>query len=353
MAPVLSKAKLFYRCSLPTCNYYAPNGFFGFPKNEKKRDKWQKLCGMETVKKKDRLCAQHFEESQISNLHTAQPRLKMGAMPSLNLPINAIEFQPAIDSSTIDPLELQIEDIKVDVEDIFVNINEEISEKAKTTLDKTISETKVDPLDIQVKCDYCDFSFENNTRLKLHICDCHKELSLCKVCDNVFETPGDLKNHIKTVHEGQKPIHYDFSDFKTKRQKSLKKDNSKQLHKCHVCSGLKFKSEILLNSHIASIHTNKVKCEICDKSFNSKVQLLKHMEKEHKNKLTMERKDGQNQKLQQNQTEKKKFGQKRHCVLPSCNYYASDGFFSFPRKRILKKKWLKALGLIEEDLKNY
>ena len=86
MAPVLSKAKLLYKCSLPTCNYYAPNGFFGFPKNEKQRDKWQKLCGMETVKKKDRLCSQHFEESQISNLHTAQPRLKMGAVPSLNLP---------------------------------------------------------------------------------------------------------------------------------------------------------------------------------------------------------------------------------------------------------------------------
>ena len=25
MAPVLSKAKLSYKCSLPTCNYYAPN----------------------------------------------------------------------------------------------------------------------------------------------------------------------------------------------------------------------------------------------------------------------------------------------------------------------------------------
>jgi len=341
--------KLSYKCSLPTCNYYAPNGFFGFPKNEKQREEWQKLCGMETVKKKDRLCAQHFEESQISNLHTAQPRLKMGAMPSLNLPINAIEFQPAIDSSTIDPLELQIEDIKVDVEDIFVNINEEISEKPKTTLAKTISETKIDPLHIQVKCDYCDFSFENNTRLNLHIYDCHKELSLCKVCDHVFETLHDLKNHIKTVHEGQKPIHYDFSDFKTKRQKSLKKDNVKQLHKCHVCSGLEFKSEILLNSHIASIH--KIKCEICDISFNFKVQLLKHMDKDHKNKLTIATKDGQKQKFQQNQKTKKKVVYKKRCVLQFCNYYDSDGLFGFPRKHFVKKKWLDALGLIEEDLK--
>lgn len=220
--------------------------------------------------------------------------------------INTIEFQPTIDFSTIDPLELQIEDIKVDVEDVFVNINEEISEKPKTTSDKTIDETKVDPLHVQVKCDYCDFSFENDTRLKLHIHKCHKELTLCKVCDHVFETPHDLKNHIKTVHEGKKTIYYDFCDFKAKRRKSLQKHNVKQLHKCHVCSGLEFKSEILLNSHIASIHTKKIKCEICDISFNSKVQLLKHRDKNHKNKLTIATKDGQKQKFQQNQKTKKK-----------------------------------------------
>lgn len=49
---------------------------------------------------------------------------------------------------------------------------------------------------------------------------------------------------------------------------------------------------------------------------------------------------------------KKKVVHKKHCVLPFCKYYASDGLFSFPRKKFVKKKWLKALGLIEEDLKN-
>ena len=39
----------------------------------------------------------------------------------------------------------------------------------------------------------------------------------------------------------------------------------KQLYKCQVCSGVEFESEILLNSHIASVHTSKIRCKICDK----------------------------------------------------------------------------------------
>ena len=88
MAPVHSTVKKkHFRCSLPSCSYYAPKGFYGFPKNEKLRKKWQDLCGMEEVKKCDRLCFQHFEESQIMAKNSdEQPRLKLGGVPSLNLP---------------------------------------------------------------------------------------------------------------------------------------------------------------------------------------------------------------------------------------------------------------------------
>ena len=90
MPPVLStKKQQHFRCSLPTCSYYAPKGFYGFPKNEKLRERWQNLCGLKELKKNDRLCFQHFEESQVSSIPravNAQPRLKLGAIPSLNLP---------------------------------------------------------------------------------------------------------------------------------------------------------------------------------------------------------------------------------------------------------------------------
>ena len=46
-----NKEKQCFNCSLPSCNYSAPKGFHGFPKNEKMRKKWQRLCGMKEVKK--------------------------------------------------------------------------------------------------------------------------------------------------------------------------------------------------------------------------------------------------------------------------------------------------------------
>ena len=82
------KERHYFNCSLPSCNYHAPKGFYGFPKNEKMRKKWQRLCGMKEVKKCDRLCFQHFEKSQlgIPKTSNSQPRLKLGALPSLSLP---------------------------------------------------------------------------------------------------------------------------------------------------------------------------------------------------------------------------------------------------------------------------
>ena len=56
---------------------------------------------------------------------------------------------------------------------------------------------------------------------------------------------------------------------------------SKQLHKCHVCSGVEFESEILLNSHIASIHKKHLSCDICDWKGILNDDLTKHLEKSH------------------------------------------------------------------------
>ena len=55
-----------------------------------------------------------------------------------------------------------------------------------------------------------------------------------------------------------------------------------KVYKCHVCSGIEFESDILLNSHIASVHTKKIKCENCDFSCISSAQLFEHVVKNHK-----------------------------------------------------------------------
>ena len=55
----------------------------------------------------------------------------------------------------------------------------------------------------------------------------------------------------------------------------------KQLYKCQVCIGVEFESDILLKSHIASVHTMKIKCKNCEFRCISSEQLLEHNVKNH------------------------------------------------------------------------
>ena len=73
---------------MKSCNYSAPNGFFGFPDPIKKKTlhkKWLDACGLEEVKKTDVLCFQHFDESHMiartEKNSRGHPRLKLGAWP--------------------------------------------------------------------------------------------------------------------------------------------------------------------------------------------------------------------------------------------------------------------------------
>ena len=57
----------------------------------------------------------------------------------------------------------------------------------------------------------------------------------------------------------------------------------KQLYKCQVCHGVEFESEILLNSHIASIHKPKpFVCDFCKANFMINDALTSHVKELHK-----------------------------------------------------------------------
>ena len=42
---------------------------------------------------------------------------------------------------------------------------------------------------------------------------------------------------------------------------------------------------------------------------------------------------------------------KRQCAIKSCNFFAPNGYFSFPTKDFMRKKWIKACGLNSDDVK--
>ena len=66
----------------------APNGFFKWPKQEYLKKKWEKICGLENVSENAKVCIPHFHPDHLiqRSQNTSNPRLKLGAVPMLNLP---------------------------------------------------------------------------------------------------------------------------------------------------------------------------------------------------------------------------------------------------------------------------
>ena len=69
------------KCVVPNCTVVESFGFFKFPKEAEKHYSWLKLCGLPVVKENDRICANHFTESDFCVY------VKRMAYPSLNLNI--------------------------------------------------------------------------------------------------------------------------------------------------------------------------------------------------------------------------------------------------------------------------
>ena len=89
------KARNIKRCALKSCNYSAPNGFFGFPDPIKRKTlhkRWLDICGLKEAKKSDFLCFQHFHESHIIGIteNCIRPKLKIGAIPIIHEAINPL-----------------------------------------------------------------------------------------------------------------------------------------------------------------------------------------------------------------------------------------------------------------------
>ena len=74
----------------------------------------------------------------------------------------------------------------------------------------------------------------------------------CDICDVRFALNSDLKKHITSIHEQNKP-------------------------KCSICDAI-FSSKANLKAHISSVHEkNKLfKCELCDTNFTLKASLNRH-----------------------------------------------------------------------------
>ena len=59
------------------------------------------------------------------------------------------------------------------------------------------------------KCEICDFSSSKKNNLKTHVESVHEgnkplKKIICEICENRFSQKNDLKRHVGAVHKGNK-----------------------------------------------------------------------------------------------------------------------------------------------------
>ena len=114
-----------------------------------------------------------------------------------------------------------------------------------------------DPDDLY-SCDLCDFTTYYRESLRGHKERIHNPDTFpCEICGNLYTSAQSLRNHIKQVH--------DSGDLK-----------------CHLCD-FQAKAKPYLDSHIRSVHNSSKSfmCAVCSFESENKQDLLSHMQLKH------------------------------------------------------------------------
>lgn len=121
------------------------------------------------------------------------------------------------------------------------------------------------------KCSCCSKYFDTEDNMKLHIQEAHGACLRCKICDTSYKNSKSLYIHTRVKHLN---IKWD------KKKSSVKKF----LYICEKC-GQEFSSRLAMEKHertdCGSRTQNRVKCEICDKSYKHSHSLYIHMRAIH------------------------------------------------------------------------
>ena len=118
-------------------------------------------------------------------------------------------------------------------------------------------------------CQLCKKTFHQEAILIRHVQSVHEGVCyFCDECDRSFSLLGSLNTHKTTIHE--KGSHNKLKQ-KTK------------LHKILFCGQCNFETseKIVLKKHEIKVHTNSLKCDMCDAKFIKKEKLEAHTKNKH------------------------------------------------------------------------
>ena len=214
------------------------------------------------------------------------------------------------------------------------------AEFASVDLKKEHIERVHDP--ISKTCGYCKEEFENYNALAAHICYKHCQVNeigklvciicnsfqrklkkqikyhilgvhlncpnqICSVCNKIFDRLGTLKEHMRTIHQGENPYQCDKCEktFKTPGGLRIHYINYHEEHKEVLCTfegcGKTFPNSTRLQNHMYHHTQQSIVCDLCGKSFCNKKGLQDHVKSTH---------------ISEEEKEKLKV----KCPEPDCNY---------------------------------
>ena len=151
-------------------------------------------------------------------------------------------------------------------------------------------------------CSLCRKSYKTKRFCDKHFLVTHKNVETCSICQKQFAKKSELRKHFNIFHLKLKPFSCTLCDksftekgsltmhinFHKKRRDKLEKewklDSDPNLETCSVCQK-QFKSKLTLEMHINSAHKELklFACTMCKKSFISPEYLTQHTDLAHKN----------------------------------------------------------------------
>ena len=125
------------------------------------------------------------------------------------------------------------------------------------------------------KCENCDKSYNMSDNLRRHVRINHEKIRnhVCEKCSKTYDNSTDLNHHIAVFHNGIKNFKCDYCDRSFGSNGELKKHREsthegKKPRKCPFCD-MSCYCKFALKRHLQTVHEGikKFKCDLCEKNF--------------------------------------------------------------------------------------
>ena len=162
------------------------------------------------------------------------------------------------------------------------------------------------------RCSMCNFTYSEQSGLDKHIKAKHSaKTNFCKECGKAYSTKGSLAQHVHHYHRHPMAYNCEVCEKKFNRKdfliKHIKTHTQERAFPCNHCDK-QFKTSASLSAHVNGSHNDKRRfvCDFCGMRTSWRLSYLEHMKlhtgeprKSGRKKKELQQVDHQNQQLNQ------------------------------------------------------